>query len=60
MIQITDTIAIDSQIVTDIHQSGTYHLVQAVPFQDGFGTGQVQIWAYLPGQAGHEGNHGHG
>ena len=55
----TDTTAIDSQIVADVHQSGTYHLVQAVPFQDGFGRGQVLIWAYLPGQAGHEGKHGH-
>jgi hypothetical protein len=56
----TDTIAIDSQIVADVRRSGTYHLVQAVPFQDGFGIGQVLIWAYLPGQAGHEGKHGHG
>ena len=60
VLSFTDTAQIDSQIVADVRRSGTYQLVQAVPFQDGFGLGQVLIWAYLPRQGGHEGNHGHG
>jgi MFS family permease len=56
----TDTTKIDSQIVADMRRAGTYHLVAAVPVQDDFGSGQVMVWAYKPGQAVHEGHHGHG
>ncbi len=60
MLSFTDTAKIDAQIVADLHRAGTYHLVADVPIQDDFGSGQVMVWAYQPGQAGHQGNHGHG
>ena len=60
VLSFTDTARIDSQIFADVRRSGTYQLVQAVPFQDGFGSGQIMVWAYQPRQAGHKGNHGYG
>ncbi len=60
VLNFTDTVGTDSQIVADIRRAGTYYLVGAVATQDELGSGQVLIWAYKPGHAFPEGNHGHG
>lgn len=60
VLSFTDTPKTDAQIMADIHQAGTYHLVDAVPLHDTFGTGHESVWAYEPRQASHQGTHGHG
>ena len=60
VLSFTDTPKTDAQIVADMRQAGTYHLVDAVPFHDAFGTGHELVWAYEPHPASHQGTHGHG
>lgn len=48
ILDFTDTARIDSQIVADLRQAGTYELVADVPTHDKLGSGQVLVWAYAP------------
>jgi hypothetical protein len=59
-ISFNDTPKTDAQIVADIHRAGTYRLLNEVPFQDAYGSSLLQIWAYQPKPASHQGTHGHG
>jgi hypothetical protein len=59
VLSFTDTARTDQQIVADMRRAETYRLVADVPVQDGYGSGQVTVWAYEPPQAAREGHHGH-
>ena len=52
-----DTAKTDSQIIADMDEAGTYHLVAVVPTHDRFGKEQVMVWAYGP-EVPPEGQHG--